>query len=251
MATAKITLIGFYRWMKLNNDDLFANLSVPAGIDKNKLINTILMNGAEFEVLYGDADYFKFLIGTWSDKWYRTIDRWYKALAVNYNPLENYDRMEEWNDNTVRTSADSRTSSDSRTGSNTRNESGTDTTTTNANSTSTGSGSNEDKKSAYDSATYVPFEKAETSSSGSNTSTGIESKTDSRNEINAASETGSKTESGDSFDTSENLRTGRAHGNIGVTTSQQMLESEIDISRFNLYDEIAALFLTEFCVYTY
>ena len=108
MATAKITLIGFYQWMKANNDDLFANLSVPSGIDKNKLINTILMNGAEFEVLYGDADYFKFLIGPWSDKWYRTMDRWAKALAIDYAPLENYDRMEEWNDNGGSAKADGR-----------------------------------------------------------------------------------------------------------------------------------------------
>lgn len=235
MATAKITLIGFYQWMKANNDDLFANLSVPSGIDRSKLINTILMNGAEFEVLYGDADYFKFLIGPWSDKWYRTMDRWAKALNIDYAPLENYDRQEEWNDSGNSIRSNSKTASDSR------NEN--DNTVTTANSTSSGSGSNENKKSAYDANTYSPYEKSETSSSGNNTSNGIE----------AASKNASGTmnESDNEINSNNNVRTGRAHGNIGVTTSQQMLESELDISRFNLYDEIAALFLTEFCIYTY
>lgn len=39
---------------------------------------------------------------------------------------------------------------------------------------------------------------------------------------------------------------GRVHGNIGVTTSQQMLQAEIDIDRFNIYDEIAIIFMREF-----
>ena len=50
MATAKLTLIGMYQYMNLIEDDLFLNLTVPSGIDKSKLVNTILMNGAEFEV---------------------------------------------------------------------------------------------------------------------------------------------------------------------------------------------------------
>lgn len=203
MAAAKLTLIGMYQWAKLNNDDLFANLSVPAGIDKSKLINTILMNGAEFEVLYGDFEFMKFIIGSWSDKWQRTMEKWVKALSIEYSPLENYDRMEEWTDGKTTSELNSATSS------------------------STGSGSNEDKKSAYDASTYQPYLKSETNSSGSNTSTGLSSGNE------------------------EGKHEGRTHGNIGVTTSQMMLQAELDISKFNLYDEIASLFLTEIVVYTY
>ena len=39
---------------------------------------------------------------------------------------------------------------------------------------------------------------------------------------------------------------GRVHGNIGVTTSQQMLLAELDVDRFNIYDEIALIFMREF-----
>ena len=235
MATAKITLIGMYQYMEAKDDDLFHNLTVPSGIDKQKLINTILLNGAEFEVLYGDADFFKFLIGPWSDKWYHTMDRWQKALAIDYAPLENYDRQEEWNDNGGSAKADTRLSSDSKQGADNKLNA--------ANSKSTGSGNTEDKKSAYDASTYSPYQKSDTSSSGTNNSTSVES--------NNYSDNLEHNEQGNEFESNFNTRTGRAHGNIGVTTSQQMLQSEIDVSKFNLYDEISNLFLSEFCIYTY
>ena len=44
---------------------------------------------------------------------------------------------------------------------------------------------------------------------------------------------------------------GRVHGNIGVTTSQQMLQSEIDVARFNIVQQITDLFLQEFCIMIY
>lgn len=43
----------------------------------------------------------------------------------------------------------------------------------------------------------------------------------------------------------------RLYGNIGVTTSQQMLQSELDIARFNLYEQIADIFIEEFCIMIY
>jgi len=46
-------------------------------------------------------------------------------------------------------------------------------------------------------------------------------------------------------------RTGRAHGNIGVTTSQQMLQSELDIVAWNIYEHITDLFLQEFVIPVY
>lgn len=39
---------------------------------------------------------------------------------------------------------------------------------------------------------------------------------------------------------------GRVHGNIGVMTTQAMLQQELDVQRFNIYDEIAIIFAREF-----
>ena len=40
-------------------------------------------------------------------------------------------------------------------------------------------------------------------------------------------------------------------GNIGVTTSQQMLEAELDIVTWNLYEHISDIFIDEFCILVY
>ena len=219
MATAKITLIGFSNYFESFGDDLFKYLNVPAGIDKQTLVNNILLQGGEFEVLYSDPDFLQNMIGVWSNKWQRTMTKWIDALNVKYNPLENYDRMEEWQDDNTRGEKTSR--KEFATGQD--------------NSTSSGSGNTENTRSAYNSSVYQPHDNAASSSTGSNIS-------------NSSTNASGNTQS----DSTELLkRTGRAHGNIGVTTSQQMLEAELDIARWNIIEEITNLFLTEFCIYLY
>ena len=43
----------------------------------------------------------------------------------------------------------------------------------------------------------------------------------------------------------------RMYGNIGVTTSQQMLEAEVQVARINITDIICKDFKTEFCLLVY
>lgn len=43
-------------------------------------------------------------------------------------------------------------------------------------------------------------------------------------------------------------RTGTAKGNIGVTTTQQMIQQERDIAMFNIYNIIINEFINDFCV---
>lgn len=251
MATAKMTLIGFNKWMLDNNDDLFAFLNVPSGIDKDLLINNILMKGGEFEVLYSDPDFMKNMVGVWSQKWQHTMQRWIDALSIDYNPLENYDRMENWTDVNVRENrtdaSDSRNTTNIKSGQNERNENA------NAvdNSTSSGSGATENTRSAFDSSSYQPHDKSTTSSTGTNSSVGsTQAKGDSKDfENTVTADAGSN----NALNKNNELlnKVGRAHGNIGVTTSQQMLQSELDLYFWNLYDEIADLFLSEFCIYVY
>lgn len=57
-----------------------------------------------------------------------------------------------------------------------------------------------------------------------------------------------------SHDRTDNLKdthTFRAYGNIGVTTSQQMLQAELDIDKWNIYEQIADMFISEFCIMIY
>lgn len=48
-----------------------------------------------------------------------------------------------------------------------------------------------------------------------------------------------------------NKRDGLAYGNIGVTTSQQMLESELEVARWNLIEQITDMFIRDFCILVY
>ena len=211
MATAKICLIDFNRWMIANNDDLFSLLKLPEGIDKDTLVGNILLRGGEFECVYSDPSFIQNAIAVWSSKWYRTFDKWVKALAIEYSPLENYDRMEDWTD--TRNKHDS--SEDDTTGSSNVKDKGT----------------NENKVSAFDSSDYQPSEKSETDTT-----------TDSTN-------TGNMKHKGEEHEGSKH--TGRIHGNVGVTTSQQMLVSELELAEWNLYEHITDIFLSEFVIPIY
>ena len=243
MAAAKITLIGMYNW----DNTLFANLSTPSGIDNSLLIDTILLNGGEFETLYADFNFMKDAIGRWSSKWQRTMERWISVLEKEYNPIENYDRIEDWTDsnNKASTMTSSRNEDSTHSEGTTRNE----TAVASDASVSSGEGNTTNKRSAYDASVYSNHDKAETDSKGVNNSLGT---TDAKGETNTSgidSFRGSHEDK--STEIGNGIHSGRIHGNIGVKTTQSMVLEEIDVSRFNIYDEIANLFLQELTIYTY
>lgn len=216
---SKITLIGMYNFLNSSGDDLFLNMALPTGIDKDAVIDNILTRGGEFEVLYSSPYFVKNNMMIWSKKWHWTFDRWLKAINIEYSPLENYDRIETYSETGSLNSS--------------RQDSITDnlTQTTNASD----SGTTETQKSAFDSGSYSPYEK---------NITDMENDSTIRN-------TGTHSQTGSSDSNSTVEHNMRVHGNIGVTTSQQMLQSEIDIAMFNLYDRIADVFLQEYIIPIY
>lgn len=283
MATAKITLWGMYNYLQQNEDDLFTNLNLPADMDANTFIGTVMQKGAEFEVLYADPEWFKSFIGVWSDKYYAMFERQLRALLTEYNPLENYDRREEWSDarsnSRETTDEDSRSRSTAESGTNERSGNSSETTgdsktvdssttgSTMEHGTSVGNNDTELKVSAYDSSAYQPKEQTQvdtdtnTESSSMNvqevnsSESGLRSSQSSDQEtdrhMNSILDTDQGNRRGSEHGNESGMRVGRAHGNIGVTTSQQMLQAEWDVAKLNIYEEAADLFLTEFCIYTY
>lgn len=243
MSLSKMTLIGMYNW----DNTLFSNLSTPAGIDNSLLIDTILLNGGEFEVLYADVDFMKDAIGRWSSKWQRTMERWIAVLEKEYNPIENYDRIEDWTDaNSKSASMTSNRNEDSMHSEGIKRS---EAAVASDASVSSGEGDTENKVSAYDVATYSAHDRADTSSKGTNNSLGT---TDAKGETNTSDINSLRgTNEDKSIENDNGIHSGRIHGNIGVKTTQSMILEEIDVSRFNIYDEIANLFLQELTIYTY
>lgn len=205
---AKLTLIGMYNF----DDTLFDLLTVPSDIDKQTLIDDILLRGGEFEVVYPDLDFLKYSIGAWSRKYQPTFLRWVNVLNKEYNPIENYDRMESWTD------------SGSTTGRMDGNSSG----TTSGNTSST----NTNLVSAYD--------------AGDNLTTKDQTLINGNDNSTSRSTTG-QTSSG----TTSGTHDGRVHGNIGVMTAQNMVNQELDLAYRNIYNMMTELFLTEFVLPIY
>lgn len=84
---------------------LFKNCSFPEGIEKDIVIETILVNCGEFEPLFKDADFMQSATTTWCRKWYHTFERWQLTLTEEYNPIHNYDRYEDINEKHDNTSS--------------------------------------------------------------------------------------------------------------------------------------------------
>lgn len=209
--------------MDVANLDLFKNLVVPESIDKSALIDNILLRGGEFEVLYADGYFMRDAIGSWSKKWARTFEKWAEVLAMDYNPLDNYDRYEEWEDKRNNTTNANTTSNSVGTSSTVDGRSN-NTTTTNS-------------TSAYDSSDFSNRDLAEsdTTESGNSSSNTSDDTT--------TSTTGLTNES--------NVHTGRVRGNIGVVDTMALVKKQLDVVRFNIIDEITDIFLTEFTLQVY
>lgn len=191
---------------------IFDNLVLPDTIDRNILTYNLLFDCSELELLYPDFDSMKNFIGIWSNKELQTWERIAAAAAYEYNPIENYNRSETWTEQT----------DGNRTIDNTQNSSGSSGSTNNT----TG------KVAGYNSDSLVVRD-------GSDSSGRIDTS-------NSITDAGSETRK------DIVTRSGNVSGNIGVTTSQQMLQQELDITpKLNIYDYIIRSFKNRFCLLVY
>ena len=202
-----ISFLGLYTW----DDTLFENLALPEGFtadDKNILINNLLMETAELEVIYSDPDFMKSAIEAWSGKEVLNWERLYKLMLMEYNPIENYNRVED-SDNQNR-------------------------------GASTHSGKDISQGTASDTNTY------QVTSFDSNAL-----QTHDKNQ-NISGDTNEILYGHVITDSTGNHLHSQISGNIGVTTSQQMAEQEIDITpKLNIFDIIIKSFISRFCLLVY
>ena len=185
------------------------------------IINSVFSNFYEDKYTY-----LKLLLLRYQYKWEKLIDNVY---AQTYNPIENYDRQEdtslsyEGSENVTRNVDSDRKVKG--------------TTADTHNDTSSAESSSQKNVFAFDSSTASPSD----SDSGKTTATG----TGSSNSTVDNSDVEKRIETeGHSFTGRKNVTASRIHGNVGVTTSQQMLESEVILRNkydfFNtVYEDIA------------
>lgn len=197
--TGTLSLLGLLAY----KPNLFDALVLPAALDRDTLVHNLTLECAELEMLYPSPDMMGYAIFAWSVKESPIWEKLYQTTQLEYNPIHNYDRTEEWTDDTTRT-PDLNTHGVN---------SGTDVTQT--------------EVSAFDSNAFTPREKTT---------------------VQPGSVTDVQTSGTEKTIVT---RTGKASGNIGVTTTQQMIEAERNVVKFNIYDYIIDEFKHRFCLLVY
>ena len=183
------------------NPHLFDNFDVPEDLDKQNIVDNIVLEGMDLEVLYADPVFLQSAISVWSAKQLPVWEHLYATTQYEYDPIENYNRHEEYVEPvTVRTDTGQ----------------GTDTV--------------EDYTSGFN--------------SGSSSATTPKSKTLTKPGATYTSKIASALDG-------DMTSTGHIHGNIGVTTSQQMIEQEREIAKLNISDLIVQEFKQRFLLMIY
>lgn len=207
----------------LGGDSIFSLLQLPDGINKETVTNNILLESMDFEAVYTDPDFLRDAIYIWGRTNYHTFEKWYKAQQIEYDPLNNYDRYEEWTDK----GTDNKTTSSGQTGKS-------DATNKELN---TSNGTQDHYVNPYDTNQLTEDEQVKNLTTDNINGTQV---------INSKIDTTGKEDG-----TTSGEHEGHMWGNIGVTTSQQMLQAEYEVAEWNLVQHITDMFLQKFCIMVY
>ena len=207
----------------LFDSTLFDNLQLPEGVDKKLVVNCILERHGNAALAHPDPEWMRHYIGTWSARRLLIWTKLEATLHLEYNPIENYDRKVEIEEKrkTDRMTSGIASGTNGETNSEERSE----------NQTSLHDVSAEN-------ATDYQADSKDTVTGGGTSSY--------RRDIDTSSETSGEENTTDTF-----THSNRSHGNIGVTTSQQMIQSERDLVRYSLIEEIAEDYRDAFCLDVY
>ena len=197
---------------------LFDDMVLPQDLDDEdgmvrKLItDDIILRHGDTPLFIPEPTVMKYYIHSWSLKMQPVFQRMWNACIAEYDPIENYNRSEYRTETTEDTMGNTRTL-----------DTATDTTGTNT---------MENSVSAENVSTFEP-----------------DNKTVETPDLNVA-DTGTITDDG-SYDGSLTIDS-NIHGNIGVTTSQQMLEQELAlVPKLDIIRIISDSWAAEFCLAVY
>lgn len=220
---AKLSILGLYN----ADDSIFDRMVLPEGVSAEQVVDNIILECAELELLYPNWDIMELAIFRWSQK---SQYKWAKLLAtenLEYNPIWNKDGTIKETETKFGTGTAQSQEKSSTSGSDSQTVTGTRDST------------DELKVSAFDSSTYNNREQRtldeDTSTAASSEGTANSSRTGTSVSQNEEGRTYERTE----------------QGNIGVTTTQQMIKEEREVSDFSIYDVIVQDFKERFCVIVY
>lgn len=184
----------------------------------------------------------RIIINDYKTNW----DKIYKALTVDYSPIENYDSNEDSTDTRTTTTDHTGTDGTTHTGTDTTAQTGEDTTTDGVTIGTTNSIKDGTEKTVNGIAGFNTQDEFSKDTSSTKTVNQVVQNDEKRN-LTGSTKYG-KTET-NTLDTSDNTtynstiketdsttHTLHRHGNIGVTTSQNMIEAELVLRRKHFFD---------------
>ena len=191
----------------IDYNGIFSNVHFfePLGISSLEVYTIFTIKYFNFIYISDDFTELGSIISNLSEIYNNEYTTKVSLLLTDYNPIENYNSSE-----TESTSSENTTSSGNE-----------NTTTTTTNSTTENSGDTTNKVSPYDSENF----NNDNNTTTTNTTTGNATDTTTINDKGNISSNGTLT------------RTLTRKGNIGVTTTQQMIESEYELRAKNLVFE--------------
>lgn len=208
-------LVDYCQWKQI---DIFENCTVPQPFDIEKVKNEIMKRCGLLRPVYAEPEVFQALTKMWFDSNQWNFEHLAKIVLANYSPIENVYESDHY--------------STKHTGTDKRALGGSDVDTLSGKDTVTDGSQTAHDVSAFNSSTYQP-------SSVDKNSGDIDTKYGKTDTLKYG-----KTDdfTHGHIETYDRLR----HGNIGVTTNDQLITEELSLlEKFNPYDWIAAKFERE------
>lgn len=225
------------------DEHMFDDIRLPAAVSREEVVNCILEMHGHATLAHPDPFYMRRAIQAWSE---RRLPIWNKLVVTteyDYNPIHNYDRNEKITETTRETRTNTQdTTQSTKTSQDTEREFSNEN-----NSTETPDVQVEHKVSAENSDEYQPENMDSTS--GSTQVTGDTNGNETIGVTGKADTTGKTTGSETVEHTFEH--TNVTQGNIGVTTTQQMIQAERDIVNYSVIEVIAQEYRDRFCLDIY
>lgn len=234
---ATLDLIGLYNY----NPKLLDELVLPEAIEDKRadLVDNLLLETAELEVLYTDPDFMQKAIGIWSRKQSPIWAELYDTTQYEYNPI--------WNKDGVITEERDLAATEDVTTNVDREDKLQDKNTRNFEDKETRDLSDVSDRDVFgfNSSTAAPAEK--------NTVKGTGTDTFNHSGTDTVDHTGTQdidtTVDRDTTDTGTITRT--EQGNIGVTSTQSLIQEQREVVKFNILDYIINEFRDRFCLKVY
>lgn len=218
-------------------------LVLPEGVDRGVLIDNLLMETAEREIIYSNLGFLKQAIGSWSKKNLSVWEELYKTQHYEYNPIWNKDGtiLETETRNLAGSNyhTDNVDRVDNLQDKNTRNFEDKETRDLDDSSTNSVYG--------FNSSTEAPESKVVTDQNGTDTinHTGTDTVDHTgRQDVD-------RTYDEKTTDTGTISRARTEQGNIGLTSTQDLIRQQQELVKFNLMDYIIKDFGDKFCLGIY